>query len=681
MHDNRRKAVPTTRAKKVNWLAWVGPILLAGRPLAADEPASTTDQWKHLQDVPLSDLLNLEVTSVSKSPEKLFEAASAISVVSGDDIRRSGVRSIPEALRLVPGMSVARADGNTWAISPRGFTSVFADKMLVLVDGRTVYSPAFNGVVWNVQDYLLEDIDRIEVIRGPGGTLWGANAVNGVVNIITKGSKETQGGYLSGGGGTTEHGMASIRYGAKLGDDADGRAYFNYHEHGPFDGGNDSGTMYQGGFRTDWRPSDFSTLTFQGDGYSNLRESRTVVPNYIGPDFFPLTDHATRYEGGNAMVRYTLETGADSQVQAQAYYDRADRREFGITTKQAIIDVDLQHHFALGDRQKVIYGAGYRYYPDDSPDTPLLDYAHEQRDPQLFSLFAQDEIAVIQDRVKLTLGTKVEHNDVTGFEVQPNARLAWMPTDRQTVWGAVSRAVQLPGPTVTDISVRTLALPPMDAGGGMNLFYRGYPSLHPKSQTLIAYELGYRAQVNDKVTFDLAGYYNRYRNLVAGSPGTAFLELTPTPHYVLPITAVNDGTEDTYGFEIGAQWEATDTWRLSAWYSSFHSKVNAFLQAGRDPENQVSLRSSLDLGNNVEFDLWGRYVDVLPAGVPGGPRVNPYFGLDARIAWRPSKRLELAVVGQNLITPYHTEFSPDVAVLSQITRVPRGVYATVTLRF
>ncbi|MEW6157813.1 MAG: TonB-dependent receptor [Verrucomicrobiota bacterium] len=666
----------------------------APRTLAAEMGA--TNRLDRLMALKLEDILNVEVTSVSKRPEKWFEAPAALFVISGDDLRRSGARSFPDALRLAPGVSVAQADANTWAVSPRGFSSVFADKLLVLIDGRTVYSPLFNGVFWNIQDYVLEDIDRIEVIRGPGGALWGANAVNGVINIITKDAQNTQGLVLNGGGGTTERGFFSTRYGSQIGDDSFARVYFNYRDRAEFPDGHDSSRFFQGGFRSEWKISDAAIFTVQGDGYHERHDTRMVIPNYVGPNFLPFSDETFSFYGGNLLTRYTREFGPESELQFQAYYDRNDRQELGVTSRQDILDVDVQHRFALGEMQTIIYGAGYRYYPNKTPNNPVLTYSATERHHQLFSAFIQDEVALLQDRLKLTLGTKIEHNDITGFEIQPSGRVSLKISDRQMVWGAVSRAIQMPGPNSTDISVRTLGLPPIspidlnqdgvpddfDGNGAPDtLFFRGFPAADPESQTMIAYELGYRIQATDALSFDVAGFYNQYDELVSGQTGIPFGEVDQTFHLVLPIAAVHEGEATTYGFEVSGQWQATEWWRLSAWYAQFHADVNAFLQPGRDPENQVSFRSSMNLTEQIEFDLWTRYVDQLPAVVPGGPRVKPYFDLDVRLAWRPKPNVELAVVGQNLVEPRRIEFSPDVAVVQQITAVPRGVYGSITVRF
>ncbi|GDY21778.1 TonB-dependent receptor [Verrucomicrobiota bacterium] len=628
------------------------------------------------------------ITSVSKRPEVLFEAPAAVAVITNDDIRRSGARSFPEALRLVPGMSVAQADANSWAVSARGNNNIFADKMLVLVDGRTIFQPVFNGVFWNVQDYVLEDIERIEVIRGPGGTLWGANAVNGVINIITKEAKETPGVFVNAGGGTMERGFFSARYGAKVGEDAFARGYFNFRERAPREGGHDSSTMVQGGFRTDWKVTDVARLTLQGDAYAERHDNRLAIPNFVGPNFFPLTDQTYRNYGGNILSRYTREFGPESELQIQAYYDRNDRHELGIVARQDILDFDIQHRFPLGERQTVVAGAGYRYFPDVQPDNAVFIYDRRELNSQLFSAFLQDEIGFFDDHVKLTLGSKVEHNDRTGFEVQPNARLVWQPTKKQTIWGAVSRAIQMPGRSITDIRERVaLGLQPMPVGdlngdGSVDyLFFRGGPAANPKSETLLAYELGYRLEVTDRLSFDTAAFYNEYRNVVAGRVGAPFPEFNQNFHLVLPINAVNIGSRQTYGFEVSAKWQAADWWRLSAGYSQLQVEVDAYLQAGRDPVNQVALRSSMDLPGNLELDIMSRYVDVLPPAAPGGPRVNPYFSMDARLGWKASKNVEFALVGQNLLSARHTEFSPEIAVISQTTQVPRSVYATISLRF
>src|SRR6202165_2341930 len=419
----------------------------------------------NIPDVPaitLEDLMNLQVTSVSKRAQKLADAAAAIFVITQDDIRRSGASSIPEALRMAPGLEVARIDENKWAIGSRGFNGRFDNKLLVLIDGRSVYTPLFSGVYWNVQDVLLEDIDRIEVIRGPGATLWGANAVNGVINIISKKTKDTQSAVVTAGAGSEERGSGGFRYGSKIGDTSY-RAYGKYFNWGPsvYPSGmtaHDGWDALRGGFRADWTPAGADSLTLQGDIYRSKYGETLTGPSLSSP-YSGTCPNNGKYSGGNILGRWN-HSSEGSSMSLQMYYDNmtiADNSLF--VDHQNIFDMDFQHGFHVGDSQQFVWGLGYRSIRDRNDSSFSVSLQPNQVTLNHFSAFVQDEISLVDNRLRLTFGSKFEHNDFTGFEVQPNARLLWTLTPNQSVWTAVSRAVRTPALTEEGLRLNSAAIP------------------------------------------------------------------------------------------------------------------------------------------------------------------------------------------------------------------------------
>lgn len=633
------------------------------------------DEAQDLTNLSLEDLMKVEVTSVSRSPEKLSTASAAVSVITSDDIRRSGARSIAEALRFAPGLDVARLDSHQWAISSRGFNDVFANKLLVMIDGRSVYTPLFSGVYWDVQDTILQDVERIEVIRGPGATLWGANAVNGVINIITKAAKDTQGWLASGGGGTEELGFGGIRYGGKLGEDAYVRVYgkyFNRDESKLSSGADaqDRWDMFRGGFRLDWQPADVNLITFQGDVYTGTQAQTYAVPTFA-PPFTAIIADDEEVSGGNLLARWSHTFSDESQMSLQAFVDETQRQSVIFREHRDTEDIDFQHQFALGQRQKIIWGGGFRRTADRTRGSTSVFLTPSHRASELLSAFAQDEISVVENRFSVTLGTKFEHNDFTGFEVQPSVRLLWTPRERHAVWTAVSRAVRTPSRAEDDLQINPPGVPP----GFATIF--GSRGFH--SEKLIAYEIGYRVQPLSHLSIDLTAFYNDYDDLRSIEP----LVLAP----VGPAIAANGLQGETYGFEAAATIQAFDYWRLQSGYSylqmqlhrhpgSFDFLTERFTESG-SPHHQIFLRSSIDLGRYVEFDTTFRYVDNV---ILRGANIPSYFTMDVRLGWRPNRNWEFAIVGQNLLDDRHPEFAPSF-IATQQTELERSVYAKVTWRF
>ena len=658
-------------------------VLLAGSTVAQNS--------RNVPDVTamsMEDLMNLQVTSVSKRTQKVADAAAAIFVITQEDIRRSGATSIPEALRLVPGLEVARIDQNKWAIGSRGFNGRFDNKLLVLIDGRSVYTPLFSGVYWNVEDVMLEDVDRIEVIRGPGATLWGANAVNGVINVITKKAKSTQSAVVTAGAGTEERAAGGVRYGGKLGDNMYYRAYTKYFDWGPsaYPSGmtaHDGWDSLRGGFRADWTPAGANSLTVQGDIYRTRFDETLTVASLSAPysNTFP---NDGKYSGGNILGRWN-HTSEGSSMSLQMYYDNttiSDHSLFG--DHQNILDIDFQHGFHIGDSQQFVWGLGYRSIHDKNNPSFTVSLQPNQVTLNQFSTFVQDEISLVDNRLQITLGSKFERNEFTGFEIEPNARLLWNLTPNQSIWTAVSRAVRTPALTEEGLRLNSTVIPP----GPSNPFptvVAVFGSHQFNSEDLLAYELGYRVQATKNLSLDIATFYNKYSNLRTAEPGAPFLEGSPAPtDVVIPFVAGNKMSGGTYGVELFADWKVVPKWRLVGSYSYLQMDIhkNADSQDptpdnpnGSSPRHQWYLRSSIDLPKHFEQDTTLRFVDHLPS-----PNLPNYYSLDAHLGWRPVTRLELSIGGQNLLNNWHFEFMPDFVNTSP-TVVKRSIFGSITLKF
>ncbi|HEV8639670.1 MAG TPA: TonB-dependent receptor [Methylomirabilota bacterium] len=639
-----------------------------------------------LTELPLEALMNLEVTSVSKHAQRLVDSAAAISVLTQDDIRRSGATTIPEALRLVPGLYVARVDSNVWVVNARGFAARFNNKFLVLLDGRSVYTPVFSGVFWDVQDTVLEDIERIEVIRGPGAALWGANAVNGVINIITKSARDTQGGLLSGGAGTEERGFGTVRYGGKAGGVAL-RAYAKYFNRddqelkGP--GHRDAGDgweVFRGGVRADADLSERDTLTILADGYTGTVGEPLEVPSLL-PPFATTEQLAKPIWGFNLLGRWQRAFSEASSILVQAYYDLSRREDPRATVNLDTVDVEVQYRRPLGTWNDFTAGVGYRYHHFESMPGRTVSFSPQTRDLNLFSAFAHNDTTIIEKTLHLILGTKLEHNTFTGLEWQPNGRLLWTPNPDNTIWGAVSRAVRTP--SIVDrqaAAINLTVVPPNPPAVPVPVLVQGSGNPHVQSEKLLAYELGYRTRPLARLSVDIAAFYNVYEDIIAFADPTS-PQLAPVPHVLAQNALTNAFDAETYGTEVGSNLDLLKWWRLRASYTylevRLHRKpgVVGATPPGFDPQHYGYLRSSMELGPNVEFDLIPRYVGPIPE-----LKVDGYLELDARIAWRPTKALELSLVGRNLVHARHSEFNNAIAGPVPV-ELQREVYAKLTVKY
>ena len=639
---------------------------------------AVTNSVQATDDLSLEQLINLQVTSVGKKETDLFTSPAAIYVITQDDIRRSGMRSLPELLRMVPGMDVARIDANHWAISARGFNDQYSKKLLVLIDGRTIYAPVTAGIFWNLQDMPMGDIDRIEVIRGPGATLWGANAVNGVINIITKSAKDTQGGLVAVTYGTEDQPRTTVQYGGQLATNLFYRAYVTYFNRDHFEDSTgkdtaDAWNTIRGGFRLDWEPSTENNFTLQGDIYHNHAGETIDETTLTPPSFANRFNYVDHNSGGNVLGRWTHQFSDTSQLSLQLYYDHSEQGDAPIVIKNDTCDFDLQHRFALGTRQDIVWGAGYRYQTEDiaNSDFFVTLMPNSDRD-HLFSTFLQDDITVVEKHLHLTIGSKLEDNEETGFEVEPSVRLAWTPTTKQTLWAAVSRAVRTPSELERDIVENRSVIPPATL-----VTVLGNPNL--KAEELTAYELGYRIQPAERLSFDVATHYNVYDQLIAPVQGTPYF-VPPTGPVIVPLTFQNNTHADTYGAEISGEWRVTDNWKLVASYTFLHERLNPQPDYNNDPQNQFQIRSYLDLPHNIELDGAVYYVDCIHP-LLGNPTIGipAYIRVDLGVTWRPTKSLEFGIYGQNLADGSHSEFTSYKTTV--LTEIPRSVMARITWRF
>jgi iron complex outermembrane receptor protein len=643
-----------------------------------------------LLSLSLEELGNVQVTSVSKRAENESEAAAAIYVISQKDIQRSGLTSIPELLRMVPGLSVAQSGSHQWSVSSRGLSGQFADTLLVLIDGRSVYTPLFSGVYWDIQDTPLQDVERIEVIRGPGATLWGANAVNGVINIITKNAKDTQGGFVSETAGTSVNSLTTARYGAKIGDNAYFRTYAKYDDYNEARnlvgaGAHDEWNKVQSGFRADWKNTDNQSFTIQGDIYDTgesallnlLQSGGTTVSTKLRED----------NKGGNILGRWDNKLSSVSNLTVQMYYDDAQRENLLLNQNIQTFDADMQHVWSAIKGHEVVWGAGYRLVKSDFDGknyaglgVPFIQFSPPSADDNLLSAFAQDKITLLPSSLFLTLGSKFEHNDFTGFEYQPSARLSWLVDNNQTIWTSVSRAVRTPNIGGTT-GLHQVAAPTLLPGPTL-AFLTQVGNANAKSEDMVAYELGYRIQPRKNISVDTSIFYNNYSRMIIGVAGT------PTAYgalLIVPISPENIGKAHTWGGEMSAKWNPTSSIELATGYSLLQMKFEQVDPLGynfrnKSPQHSANARATFQLPHNLELTTSVYVVDELAAPDPvTGVNIDGYTRFDMRLAWKPMENLEVSLVGQNLLDDMHQEFGGFA--YQNNSQIPRSVYGNITWKF
>lgn len=623
-----------------------------------DEQLSNPEELKKLS---VEQLMDISVTLVSRVPQKLSQSASAIQVITQDDIKHSAATNLPEALRLATNLQATQLSSRHWIISARGFNATFSNKLLVMIDGRTVYSPLFAGVFWDAQDVLLEDVDHIEVISGPGGALWGANAVNGVINIITKSAKDTKGLYVSGAIGTFLKDNIQARYGGDLGSKISYRVYSQYYDRNNtiLPGGKDNADSWrfsQSGFVMDWNLDKTNAFNIQGNFYAG-RESKNPAPSSI--------------DGQNIMGKWSHSFSDRSNLIVRGYVDRTWRIDIPSTINDKLItyDLDLQHDFPVGRAHHFLWGLEYRFINDRvDHSTQNLALLPPHRNMHVFSGFAQDEISFLNDRFKVTVGTKVQQSSFTSFEVLPNIRLAFTPYQQNLLWAAVSRSIRSPSRIDVDYYIPAYPVPPTSPS------VAGGPDFKPEK--LIAYEAGYRLQTSSRMLLSLALFYNRYNDLysVEPLPGTLTYQIQ------------NGAKGFSNGLEVYGNFQISSLWHLRSGYTYFFKKLEnkpgnttdpaTLKNLGSDAKNQALIQSVLDLPHHLNFAVVARYISSLSA-TSFITRVPPYFTLDVKMSWKLSKQLEISAVGQNLLDKQHVE----VGGIGGGIEIPRGFYARIIWRY
>ncbi len=676
-------------------LGWAGGMVLAvlvlgGGHVRGAEAAGDGS----ILEMDLRELTQIRVTSVSRRPQKLSDTAAAVYVITAEDIRRSGATTLPEVLRMVPGVEVARINASTWAVTTRGMNGRFSNKLLVLVDGRSVYTPLFSGVYWEIQDIPLEDVDRIEVIRGPGASIWGANAVNGIINVITRSAREDRGWLVSTTGGTEERARALVQYEGRVGREVHGRVYAQYRlvdegEEARGVGAEDGRRSLRAGGQVEWEGLGPDQWMLQADAYKGTQEIAYVDATQrvmgIAGASIPVLEDDVRTRGGWVLTRWRRLFSGFSELTVQAYWDRTVRDEPLLTETRDTLDLDVQHVIRIGTHHDVVWGMGFRWTRDSLTPSPAISFSEDREIDRLWSGFVQDELSLAGDALRLILGVKVERNEYTGTEFQPTARALWKVSSGFSLWGAVSRAVRTPSRTEDDGNILIGYLPP----GGLAL-YSGGTVINPDpapvilkgresfgAEVLNAYEAGIRFLAGDALSLDAAVYLHDYADLRTFEP-----RVDPVAS-ALWLEADNRMEGVSYGLEVSADWFPFDWWRVFGAYTWQVLKLEldgdsrdffSEFEEGRSPRHRFSVRSAMDLGDNWELDVWCRYVGTLPQG-----DVESYFETDVRLGWKPSDGWRVDLVGQNLVHASHLEFIPGKAVETVPSEVERGVYLRVTV--
>jgi iron complex outermembrane recepter protein len=670
------------------------PCLLAYRTLLClamlaflTMPAWSQQDSSDLTAKSLEDLMNVQVTSVSKKEEKLSRTAAAIFVISADDIQNSGAMNIPDLLRMVPGMNVAQINANTWAISARGFNAEFSNELLVMVDGRTVYVPTFGGVFWDVLDIPLIDIERIEVIRGPGAAIWGANAVNGVINIITKKAANTLGTTAVAGGGNIDQGFATAQYGGTFGENTDYRFYSKYLNQSDFPGpaggkGGDGWHDLSAGFRVDSNLSARDTLTLQGNLYRGNEGNPSLALLSVASPGPQQVDPIVNLSGGFLQLVWDHTFSARSDISLQMSYDEYGRNDVLNETRNTI-NLDFQHHFLWGQRQNIVWGLNYRFSSSQTVGSLTISLNPADLNTQIAGSFIQDEIALLPDRLYLTVGTKLEHDYYVGFVLLPSIRMTWQPNAHQMFWTAVSRAARTPASV--DISER-LNFGGVPGPGGVPVLFGLIGNPHYKSEGAVTYEAGMRTMLLKRLSIDLSAFYDDYDHQGTVEPATPFFETMPTPpHLFVPSINENLMHGETYGLEIAANWKISDRWTVSPGYAfeqihmhldpSSHDTGAVAAAEGSTPVSSAQLRSHVNFPHSLAWDTSAYFVGRL-----SDPQIPSYTRVDTLLSWHFREGMSVSLVGQNLIRDHHIEFIESTGA-STSTLIKRSAFVKFTWQF
>ena len=687
-------------------------------------PAQNSAPAGDIASKSIEELMNVDVTSVSRKEQKLSKTPAAVYVITQEAIERSGATIIPDLLRMAPGVQVAQVEADRWAISVRGFNDIYSNKVLLLVDGRTVYTPTSSGVYWDQIDIPLNTIDRIEVVRGPGGTVWGANAVNGVINIITKNSAETKGALVSAGAGSEQTADYLAQYGGTVGGGPTYRAFGHYASFGNLRtsqgfSGNDGWLMRHGGFRADWNKSAKTSFMAEGDVFQTDggQTSLDQINGVIGTRPLKMTN-----TGGSILGLWTHRYSERSDSALQVYDTYYSRQDTGVSEKLNTLDFDFKNHNALGSRNDLVWGAGYRHTSDHLGDPASIlntqtllgfsiGFVPAAKGYSLFSTFIQDEIK-LNENLSFTVGSKFEHNAFTGFQYEPSVRIAWTPTGTQTLWAAGSMAVRQPSRLDTSIDVAFAPIP-IAPGLFLNPQTLGSPGI--RAETLRDYEVGYRVSPGSHILLDLTGFYSFYNDLKSSALADPTVSDRPGATVVsLPLMYGNALKAQDYGVEAALTWNVVPRWKLAGSYSWLKMNiydlsasagpaastrggdlftqltetpaVQSLLQAfagytnsngslqGSSPRHQFTVQSYLDLTKNISFDNSLFFVDSLPA-----QSIPAYTRLDSRLGWKLRRNITVSLVGQNLVSPHHLEFGGAEQAIA--TEADRSVFGKVLWSF
>ncbi len=667
-------------------IAVVASIVIPGIAVAQSSAVPLDLSGKSIEE-----LMNIQISSVSRKDQTLSKVASAIYVLDSESIRRSGATNIPDLLRIVPGVEVAQIDAHTWGISVRGFNERFTRNVLVLIDGRTIYSPSYGGVDWDQQNVPLEDIERIEVIRGPGGTVWGVNAVNGVINIITKKASMTKGGLVRAGGGSQQVASTLLQFGSSAGARGDYRIFGDYANDGNSPGSNnnraaDGSHTLHGGFRSDWTLSPHDSLTIQGD-IAEIGAGQTIG-NLLSTNLLVdgVYNDAVSVGAANILGHWNRVLSSGSETSLQVSYDRTNRVDTGVRERRQTIDIDFHDHLKWRSRNDIVWGLGYRFTRENITNDStaatagnVLTFTPPQLSDNLFSAFIQDEFR-LTNTLFLTAGSKFEHNEFTGFEYEPSVQVVWQPTDRQEVWISLARAVRQPTRTDEGVHVNFPTVLP-----------NGIPALvtltgdqNAQVARLRDVEIGYRAQISKRISVDFATFLSYYNGLPTIEPLTPSFSITPSPHFVIPEELEQLSHARSYGGEIFATWNVNSRWKISPGYSLIHLKLDLDPTShdpdtgglgGGTPEHQFQFRSLLNLTSKTDFDSCLFYVSTLR----GAGTTPSYTRLDMRLARRVGDSIEISIVGQNLLSARHPEFFDSQGLVHTLVR--RTVFGKVTWTF
>jgi iron complex outermembrane receptor protein len=625
------------------------PLALASTSVAGGDHGSALAAPRDLTELSLDQLAAIKVTTVQKRPESVEHTPAAITLITADEIEASGATSVPELLRRAPGVHVARIDASQWAIGIRGFTNSVARAQLALMDGRSLYTPLFAGTYWDVQNPFLEDLERIEVVRGPGGTLWGANAVTGIVNIITKHSRDTQGGLVVLGGGDQERAFGRARYGGRLGAQATYRVYGSYFDRAgeqPDADRYDGWHNLQGGFRADWSPRPSDTVTVQGDAYSSRAGRRTTFATFT-PPFSTTVEGDAELTGGNVRTRWSRAFSETRELTAQVYYDRTNRHEANFTEDRDTVDLEAQYRVVPHARAEIVAGLGYRVSDGRTTSVPTLAFEPADRADHISSGFVEGTLHVVPERLHLVLGAKVERNDYSDFELQPGVRLMLTAGPRHAFWAAATRAVRTPTRFDRDLVLDINVAP------GTPAFARILGDDAVETERALVYEAGWRGRLSSRVGLDAAGFHNRYPNLVSYEPGTPSVE---QGRLILPLVTANGNRGKVSGVEAAADVRPLDRWLLRAGYAYLNMEIEGPDEGGTgaedsSPRHQVLVSSTTSLPGRVLLAGFFRWVARLPS-----QDIPAYSELDLHVRWRATDHVDVSVSGRSLLHDDHVEF-------------------------